>query len=60
MIVSERQMLGFVRDALIPLVSDGLHIQELAKDLTKLAPLELHEYLTNEGLLPLREMPSQR
>jgi protein required for attachment to host cells len=59
-IVSERRMLGFVRDALIPLVSDGLHIQELAKDLTKLAPLELHEYLTNEGLLPLRKMPSQR
>jgi protein required for attachment to host cells len=59
-IIAERQMLGFVRDALIPLVSDGLHIQELAKDLTKLAPLELHEYLTNEGLLPLRKMPSQR
>jgi protein required for attachment to host cells len=59
-IAADRQMLGFVRDALIPLVSDGLHIQELAKDLTKLAPLELHEYLTNEGLLPLRKMPSQR
>ncbi|MGA7954174.1 MAG: host attachment protein [Gloeobacterales cyanobacterium] len=58
-IVAEPQMLGFVRDTLIPLVSDGLHIQELAKDLTKLAPLELHEYLTNEGLLPLRKMPSQ-
>lgn len=59
-IVAERQMLGFVRDSLIPLVSDGLHIQELAKNLTKLGPSELHEYLTHEELLPLRKMPSQR
>ncbi len=58
-IVADRQMLGVVRDLLIPLVSDGLHIQELAKDLTKLAPLKLHEYLTSEGFLPSRKMPSQ-
>ncbi len=58
-IVTERKMLGLVREALIPLVSDGLHIQELAKNLTKLKSAELHEYLSNEGLLPKRKNSAQ-
>jgi hypothetical protein len=40
-----------------PLVKTGVEVRELAKDLSKLDPLELHEHLAREQLIPRRRMP---
>jgi protein required for attachment to host cells len=58
-LVAERQILGMVRDALTPQEPKHLKIQELAKDLCKLKPLELHEYLADKELLPARKVASK-
>ena len=55
-LVAEPQILGFVREALTPLTPKNLKIEELAKDLCKLKPLELHEYLADKELLPARKV----
>jgi protein required for attachment to host cells len=54
-LIAEPQLLGSLRNALMPLLPRNLHIQELAKDLSKLKPLELHEYLATRNLLPARK-----
>ena len=33
-------------------------VQELAKDLSKLAPQEMHEHLTRQDLMPARTVPT--
>jgi protein required for attachment to host cells len=58
LLVAEPQILGFVRDAIAPQIPKHLKIQELAKDLCKLKPLELHEYLAAKELLPARKVVS--
>ena len=58
LLVAEPQILGFVREALAPLLPKNLEIQELAKDLCKLKPLELHQHLANKNLLPARKKVS--
>ena len=55
-LVAEPQILGFVREALTPMLPSNLKIQELAKDLCKLKSLELHEYLAEKKLLPTRQV----
>lgn len=60
LVVAEPQILGFVRDALTPLAPKHLKITELAKDLCKLKPLEIHEYLAEKKLLPARKIATQR
>ena len=59
LLVAEPQILGFVRDALAPLAPKHLKIQELGKDLCKLKPLEIHEYLSAKDLLPARKVVSR-
>ncbi|MGK7877516.1 MAG: host attachment protein [Xenococcaceae cyanobacterium] len=59
LLVAEPQILGFIREVLSPLVPKNLRIQELAKDLCKLKPLELHEYLAAKNLLPARKIVSR-
>lgn len=58
-LVAEPQILGWVRDALTAQAPKGLKIQELAKDLCKMKPLELHEYLAAKELLPVRKVVSR-
>jgi protein required for attachment to host cells len=55
-LVAEPQILGVVREALAPLLTKNknIQIQELAKDLCKLKPLEIHEHLAGKNLLPAR------
>ena len=55
LLVAEPQILGFMRESLAPLLPARIHIQELAKDLCKLKPLEIHKYLTAKHLLPARQ-----
>jgi protein required for attachment to host cells len=45
-------------EAIAPLVPKNLQIQELAKDLCKLKPKEIYEYLAQKNLLPTRKQVS--
>lgn len=54
-VVAEPQILGCLREALAPLLPRNLQIQELAKDLCKLKPLEIQEHLAQKNLLPARK-----
>ena len=55
-LVAEPQILGLVREVLTPQLPKHLKLEELAKDLCKLKPLDLHEYLADKGLLPARKV----
>ena len=54
-LVAESQILGCLRDVLAPQLPKTLQLQELAKDLCKLKPLEIHEHLAMKNLLPARK-----
>lgn len=57
-LVAQKRVLGFLRNELDGLVKAGVEIHELAKDLSKLSPLELHEHLARERLIPERRSPA--
>ena len=57
-LVAQKRTLGFLRGELDSLLKAGIEIKELAKDLSKLSPLELHEHLARERLLPQRRTPA--
>ncbi|AFY75788.1 MAG: host attachment protein [Hydrococcus sp. C42_A2020_068] len=59
LLVAEPQILGLLREAIAPHLPKHLKIQELAKDLCKLKPLELHQYLADKELLPARKIVSR-
>lgn len=52
---AEKQMLGFLRGALNGHTRRDLDITEVAKDLTRLGPRELHDKLARDGVLPRRQ-----
>ena len=56
-LTAERHMLGLLRDALKIPVKSGIEVRELAKDLTKLAPTQIHEHLATAGVLQARHGP---
>lgn len=51
---AEKQMLGYLRGALNGHARKDLEITEVAKDLARLSPRDLHEKLAKEGILPKR------
>ncbi|MDJ0620957.1 MAG: host attachment protein [Calothrix sp. MO_192.B10] len=55
LLVAEPQILGVVRQEVIPVLPKNLQIQDLAKDLCNHRPLEIHEHLANHNLLPTRQ-----
>ncbi|MDV3238825.1 MAG: host attachment protein [Gammaproteobacteria bacterium] len=57
-LVAQKRVLGFLRNELNGLAKAGVEIRELAKDLSKLSPLELHEHLARERLIPERRSPA--
>lgn len=57
-LVAQKRTLGFLRNELDGLLKAGVEIKELAKDLSKLSPLELHEHLARERLIPQRRLPA--
>lgn len=57
-LVAQKRILGFLRNELDSLLKAGVEIKELAKDLSKLSPLELHEHLAREHLIPQRRTPA--
>ena len=56
-LTAERHMLGLLRDALKIPVKSGIEVRELAKDLTKLTPTQIHEHLSMAGVLRARHGP---
>ena len=56
LLVAEPQMLGLIRDSLAPHLPKNVKLQELAKDLCKLKPLDIHEYLAHKNLIPARNV----
>ena len=56
-LTAERHMLGLLRDALKIPVKLGIEVRELAKDLTKLPPKQIHERLATAGVLQARQGP---
>jgi protein required for attachment to host cells len=59
-LVAEPQILGFMREALMPILPKNIELSELAKDLCKFKAKELHEYLADKELLPARKNFSPR
>jgi len=57
-LVAQKRILGFLRHELNALSKAGVEIRELAKDLSKLSTLELHEHLARERLIPQRRSPA--
>lgn len=52
---AEAQMLGHLREALN--LPPSVRVSEVAKDLTRLAPQELHGHLAADNALPARKVP---
>jgi len=52
LLIAEPQILGLMRESLMPILPKHLKISELAKDLCHLQAKELHEYLAKKELLP--------
>jgi len=57
-LVAQKRMLGILRGTLEPVLKAGVEVRELAKDLSKLPPQQLHEHLAREGMLPRRRTPA--
>ncbi len=56
-LVSQKRMLGHLRSAMESRLN-GIRTVELAKDLSKLNPSQVHEHLARESLLPPRRGPA--
>jgi protein required for attachment to host cells len=51
------RMLGLLRQEFDIIGKHGMEVHELAKDMTKFSPAEIHDHLAKEQLLPSRERP---
>ncbi len=58
-ITAEKQMLGMLRQAMSGSNHNSFEIREVAKDLTKLAPHEIHKHLAGEQLVPAQRRPGR-
>jgi len=56
--VAQKRMQGYLRDGIKVALNGGVKLHELGKDLVKLKPMELHEFLARESLLPARKVAS--
>ncbi|HHH36776.1 MAG TPA: host attachment protein [Gammaproteobacteria bacterium] len=54
-LAASSRMLGFLRNALQLPPTPPVTVKEVAKDLSKLSPLEIHQHLSEDGLLPARK-----
>ncbi len=55
-VTADPHMMGHLREAM-SLSVGGIKVKEVVKDLTKLEPQELHEYLAADHMLPARQTP---
>jgi len=54
-VAASPHMLGLLRELTRPLVRAGVEIHEIDRDLVRLSPSALHDFLAERGLLPGRE-----
>lgn len=54
---AEKQMLGFLRGSFNDRTASGAEVHEVAKDLAKLKPREVHEHLASDGYIARRKAP---
>jgi len=59
-VAAQKRMLGFLSPELVRTLKDSVELHEIAKDVTKLNNLELHQYLAEKQLLPARRPPQMR
>lgn len=57
-VVAQKRMLGFLRTELAAALKNDCSVHALAKDLSKLAPQDLHQHLAKAGLVPARRVPT--
>ncbi len=55
-VLAEKRMLGFLRSSMN--LKGDVQVHEVAKNLSKLSPSELHSRLAEDGLLPKRQRPT--
>jgi protein required for attachment to host cells len=56
-IAAPKKMLGFLRSALNQNLKGNVSVKEVPKDFSKLKPVELHEHLAKQKILPPRRRP---
>jgi len=56
-LVAGAPMLGCLRQELDIILKHGMAVHKLAKDMTKLSPLQIHNHLAKEKVLPARKKP---
>lgn len=54
-LVAESQLIGVIREVIVPLLPKSISIREVSKDLYQLKPHELQDYLSAKDLLPGRK-----
>ena len=59
LVLAESKMLGFIRKAWAKRSPCGFVLKDDDKNVSGLAPYELHHYLAREGLLPARYKPQR-
>jgi protein required for attachment to host cells len=55
-LVAEPQILGLLRDCLHSSNGRSVQISDLAKDLCRMKPRQIHDYLCQKAILPARQM----
>jgi protein required for attachment to host cells len=56
-VVAPASMLGIIRQDLRMLDKLGVKVKKMAKDMTKFSPLQIHDNLAREKILPERKRP---
>lgn len=56
-LAAQSKMLGLVRNELDQALPPGVAVRDIAKDISKLSPQEVHKYLAREHLVPPRRSP---
>lgn len=59
-LVAQKKTLGYLRNELNGRIKGNVQVRELAKDLSKMSPLEIHTHLAKEQLVPKRRSPTTR
>lgn len=58
-VAANPRMMGLLRPSLNQSTLNNVKIREYTQDITKLSPREIHAHLTDAGLLPERQDPTQ-
>ena len=53
-LIADPRLLGLMREAVRKALNPPIELKELAKDLTKLTPEELHDHLARNSIVPAR------